>query len=305
MIDLKTTKVLVCGDVMLDEYWFGDASRISPEAPVPVVKIEHMDKRLGGASNVCLNISKLGAACTIVSLIGDDNSGQLLTSLINENNIASNLIIDKEFSTIQKLRVIARNQQLLRVDFEVEPSDSATSRVLNEFHECLTQHNVVVLSDYCKGTLQLAPAMIAEARRFNIPVLVDPKGLNWSKYRDCTIITPNKAELRAVVGPWYSEIALRKKAQALRENLNIRYLLLTRSEEGMTLFGPDIEMDFKAQAKEVFDVSGAGDTVIAVLATLIGSGFDLIEAIRLANKAGGIVVGKFGTAPVTYDELFN
>jgi rfaE bifunctional protein kinase chain/domain len=305
MKKLSNINVLICGDVMLDEYWFGDATRLSPEAPIPVVKIIRTEKRLGGAANVALNISNLGAKSHLVSICGKDAPGLELLNLLNKNKIICSLIEDSSIPTIEKLRIVARTQQMLRADFEELPKQNALVAVLQKFTAELPNANIVVLSDYRKGVLNFSAAMIAKAKEFRIPVLIDPKGSDWSNYRGATMLTPNKSELRAIIGDWKSEAELCYKAQSLRESLDLDYLLLTRSEEGMTLFEEGKACDFKAQAKEVYDVSGAGDTVIAVLSTLLAAGVDLHEAVRLANKAGGIVVGKFGTASVSAAELFS
>ncbi|MCG5031357.1 D-glycero-beta-D-manno-heptose-7-phosphate kinase [Mesosutterella sp. OilRF-GAM-744-9] len=301
--DFSNVKVLVCGDAMLDRYWFGDADRLSPEAPVPIVKIVREEKRLGGAANVALNIAKLGAKCILLSVCGEDNAGKEFRNLLNVDNVTPSLIVDHTVPTIEKLRIIARQQQMLRADFEQLPCEDALIGISQNFRKLISQVSIVVLSDYRKGVLSNVASMITSCKEKKIPVLIDPKGDDWSAYRGATLITPNKSELKRIVGSWRSEADLRLRTQRLRESLELEYILLTRSEEGMTLFSADEEINFKAQAREVFDVSGAGDTVIAVLATLLGAGVPLHESVRLSNKAGGIVVGKLGTAAITLDEL--
>lgn len=295
--------ILVVGDIMLDRYWFGDVNRISPEAPVPVVRVSRTEERLGGAANVARNAAALGARMSLLSVVGRDEAGESLRRLMAEGGIEASLHEDDAFDTIVKLRVISRQQQLLRIDFETTPSHEVLAAKLAEFAERVTDCDVVILSDYGKGGLVHIGEMIRFARAAGKPVLVDPKGDDFSKYAGATVITPNRAELRQVVGSWASEEALVAKSQKLREELGIEALLVTRSEEGMTLFTADNVVTHKAQVREVFDVSGAGDTVIATLAVMLANGLDWVEASRIANIAAGIVVGKLGTAVVTQDEL--
>ncbi|MBT8592965.1 D-glycero-beta-D-manno-heptose-7-phosphate kinase [Polynucleobacter paneuropaeus] len=297
------TRLLVVGDVMLDRYWFGDTHRISPEAPVPVVQVGKVDERLGGAANVARNVAALGGHATILGVIGDDEPGQRVTQLLTASGVDSQLEVDSKVPTIVKLRVIARQQQLIRLDFEEPPSDKALARKLERFEKSLADADVVVLSDYGKGALDQVTLMIEQARAQNKMILVDPKGEDYEKYRGATVLTPNRSELRQVVGRWSSEEDLTKKAQDLRRSLNLQALLLTRSEEGMSLFTDAGVSHVKAQAREVFDVSGAGDTVIATLAVALAAKWPLEKAMALANRAGGIVVGKLGTATVTSEEL--
>ncbi|MBT8528562.1 D-glycero-beta-D-manno-heptose-7-phosphate kinase [Polynucleobacter paneuropaeus] len=297
------TRLLVVGDVMLDRYWFGDTHRISPEAPVPVVQVGKVDERLGGAANVARNVVALGGHATILGVIGDDEPGQRVTQLLTASGVDSQLEVDSKVPTIVKLRVIARQQQLIRLDFEEPPSDKALARKLERFEKSLADADVVVLSDYGKGALDQVTLMIEQARAQNKMILVDPKGEDYEKYRGATVLTPNRSELRQVVGRWSSEEDLTKKAQDLRRSLNLQALLLTRSEEGMSLFTDAGVSHVKAQAREVFDVSGAGDTVIATLAVALAAKWPLEKAMALANRAGGIVVGKLGTATVTSEEL--
>ncbi|RJX33268.1 MAG: D-glycero-beta-D-manno-heptose-7-phosphate kinase [Oxalobacter sp.] len=300
----KNIRILVVGDVMLDRYWFGDVSRISPEAPVPVVLVEKREERLGGAANVARNTSALGATTDLLGIVGQDEAGDTVSALLKQSGIGDYLKRDTAISTIIKLRVVARQQQLLRVDFEEPPSDSVLQNKLSQYHSLLPQYDVIVLSDYAKGALLDVAKMIAAAREAGKIVLVDPKGDDFTRYAGATILTPNKGELRRIVGNWKTETELTEKAQQLRASLNIQSLLLTRSEEGMTLYSEEGITHMPAQAREVFDVSGAGDTVIATLAAMIGEGLSLKEAAALSNRAGGIVVGKLGTATVSRAELF-
>ncbi len=300
----KLPRVLVVGDVMLDRYWFGDVSRISPEAPVPVVRIEKRDERLGGAANVARNAVGLGAYTGLLGVVGKDEAGDAVQAMLTELNVNSYLNRDASISTIIKLRVIGRQQQLLRIDFEHPPTDTVLRDKLTQFNALLPQYDVIILSDYAKGSLINVTHMIEAARALDKCILVDPKGEDFSRYRGASVLTPNKAELKHIVGSWKTEEELTVKAQNLRADLRLEALLLTRSEEGMTLYTEREVMHFPASAREVFDVSGAGDTVIATLATMLGSGMPLGEAASIANRAGGIVVGKLGTATVTKEELF-
>ncbi len=299
---LAQVRLLVVGDVMLDRYWFGDVSRISPEAPVPVVKIERQEERLGGAANVARNATALGAVTSLLSVVGNDDAGRSLARLLEEGQIDAGLHIDTEIDTIVKLRVIGRQQQLLRIDFETPPSHEILQAKLADFERRVNDADVVILSDYGKGGLTHITDMIRIARAADKPVLVDPKGDDWAKYSGATVITPNRSELKQVVGSWKSDEELAAKARKLRADLGLEALLVTRSEEGMTLFADDTYHQ-AAQAREVFDVSGAGDTVIATLAVMLAAGAEWAEAIRVANLAAGIVVGKLGTAVVSRKEL--
>ena len=297
------TRLLVVGDVMLDRYWFGDTGRISPEAPVPVVQVEKIDERLGGAANVARNASALGAQTTILGVVGEDEAGKRVEQLLLESGVQSQLQTDGNVPTTVKLRVIARQQQLIRLDFEEAPSQISLDAKLKRFESLLPNIDIVILSDYGKGALEQVSAMIELANASKKLVLVDPKGDAYDKYKGATVLTPNRSELRQVVGQWSSEDDLTLRAQSLRKNLGLGALLLTRSEEGMTLFTDKGTEHVRAQAREVFDVSGAGDTVIAALAVAMGAGWSLERAMALANRAGGIVVGKLGTATVSAEEL--
>jgi rfaE bifunctional protein kinase chain/domain len=295
--------LLVVGDVMLDRYWFGDTHRISPEAPVPVVQVSKMDERLGGAANVARNVAALGAKTTILGVIGDDEPGRHVSELLELSGVNNQLEIDGKVPTTVKLRVIARQQQLIRLDFEEAPSEAALAHKLERYEKLISDADVVILSDYGKGALGQVTLMIEQARAQKKMILVDPKGDDYAKYSGATVLTPNRSELRQVVGQWTSEEDLTKRAQALRKSLNIEALLLTRSEDGMSLFTEAGVSHVKAQAREVFDVSGAGDTVIGTLAVALAAAWPLEKAMALANRAGGIVVGKLGTATVTSEEL--
>jgi D-glycero-beta-D-manno-heptose-7-phosphate kinase len=290
---------------MLDRYWFGEVSRISPEAPVPVVLIneDKEELKLGGAANVAWNCKELGAQTRLLSVVGQDEPGRALERLLKEMHIEASLHRDRSLSTTQKLRVIGRRQQLLRIDFERPPSREVLALKLEEFKRALPESDVVILSDYGKGGLAHITEMIRMARRAGKRVLIDPKGDDYSRYKGASIITPNLAELREVVGTWKDDKDLKSRATALRDKLKLEALLLTRGEQGMTLFGRKM-LSVKAEAREVFDVTGAGDTVIATLAVMLAAGASLETAMRLSNRAAGIVVGKLGTAAATHKELF-
>jgi rfaE bifunctional protein kinase chain/domain len=300
----KTKRILVVGDVMLDRYWFGEVNRISPEAPVPVVRVERKEARLGGAANVARNVVSLGVNTALLGVIGQDEAGQQVEAILADSGIQSFLKVDPAISTIVKLRVIGRQQQLIRVDFEEAPNDEVLQDKLTQFQQIVDDCDVLILSDYAKGSLVNIAAMIQAARALNKIILVDPKGSDFSRYAGATILTPNKSELRQVIGQWRNEDELTQKAQQLRKDLSLQALLLTRSEEGMSLYTESEVLHFPTLAREVFDVSGAGDTVIACLAAMLAEGRDLPEAVALANRAGGIVVAKLGTATLTREELF-
>ncbi len=297
-------RVLVVGDVMLDRYWFGAVDRISPEAPVPVVRVSSEEERVGGAANVALNVKTVGGQVTLLSMVGDDEPARTLSRLLEAHGVGTVLGRDPAMQTIVKLRVIGRQQQMLRVDFEREPDHEILAQMLGDYERELATHDVVLFSDYGKGGLAHVRRMIEMARAAGKPVLIDPKGSDYSRYAGATVITPNRAELQQVVGAWSSEAQLTQKAQALRSELGLTALLVTRSEEGMTLFEADRISHVQAQAREVADVTGAGDTVIATMALMLACGLSLADAMAHANRAGGLVVEKFGTATVSYDELF-
>ena len=305
---LARARVLVVGDAMLDRYWFGAVDRISPEAPVPIVRVNREEERLGGAANVALNVKTLGAQATLLTVVGDDEPARKLRLLLEQQGVSALLGRDPQLYTIVKLRVIGRAQQLIRVDFENQPDHEVLASLLADYERVLPEHDVVLFSDYGKGGLTHIPRMIEHARALNKPVLIDPKGSDYSRYAGATVITPNRAELAQVIGAWSSEVQLHERAQALRRRFGLQGLLLTRSEEGMSLFdeidGMPGHTQVPAQAREVFDVTGAGDTVIAALAAMLAAGASLRDAMPVANRAGGIVVGKFGTATVSHEELF-
>jgi len=303
------SQVLVVGDVMLDRYWFGDVDRISPEAPVPVVRVQESDERLGGAANVARNIASLGASALLMGVVGDDEAGKILHALLLKAGITDHVFDDAQAKTTVKLRVLGRQQQLLRADFESMPDREVLVEKLDQYKALLPKVKAVVLSDYGKGGLLHIQEMIRAARDQSVIALVDPKGDDYDQYRGAFMLTPNRSEFAQVVGRWKSESEMTQKAHALRQSLQIPHLLVTRSEEGMSLYsdvnGKATELHIGARAQEVFDVSGAGDTVIATLAVMLAAGESVPRAIEMANRAGGIVVGKLGTATVTAEELFS
>ena len=307
--DFRDRRILVVGDVMLDRYWFGEVDRISPEAPVPVVRVQTTDERLGGAANVARNIASLGASATLMGVVGADEAGRAVHDLIRSAGIQDQVFDDAQARTTVKLRVIGRQQQLVRADFESVPDHEVLLEKRDQFKALLPSVQAVILSDYGKGGLLHIQDMIAAAVHQGVMVLVDPKGDDYARYRGATLLTPNRSEFAQVVGRWRSEAEMMEKAHRLRESLDIRYLLVTRSEEGMSLFGvrdgEPFASHIAARAREVFDVSGAGDTVIATLAVMLAGGASMVQAMEWANRAGGIVVGKLGTATVTPEELFS
>jgi rfaE bifunctional protein kinase chain/domain len=303
-VQLAACRVLVVGDVMLDRYWFGDVERISPEAPVPIVKVERIEERLGGAANVARNMTSLGARAELLTVVGEDEGGRAIERLLNEAAVEGRPQSDASLATTVKVRVIGRRQQMLRIDFDSQPHSEVLRAQLEHYAAVLPDCDLVVLSDYGKGGLAHIAQMVELARSAGKRVLVDPKGDDYSRYAGSTLVTPNQSELRAVVGRWRDEADLTARAQRIRSELGLEALLLTRSEDGMTLYTTDGHRSVPAQAREVFDVSGAGDTVIATLAVMLAAGIDLWEATKIANLAGGIVVGKLGTATVSFDELF-
>lgn len=302
---VKKARLLVVGDVMLDRYWFGDVSRISPEAPVPVVRVVRTEERLGGAANVARNIVAIGAGAGLLSVVGEDEAAGRIQELLKADGIDAQLHRDPGLATTIKLRVIGRQQQLLRIDFETEPGDDVLMSKLADFEARLKNVDLVILSDYGKGGLKHIERMIEAARAAGKSVLVDPKGDDYSRYRGATLITPNRSEFREVAGRWKNEEDLTERALKLRSELGLDALLITRSEEGMTLYREGGRLHVPAVAREVYDVSGAGDTVIAILGVMLAAGASFAEAVQLANKAAGIVVGKLGTAVVHPEELFS
>ena len=300
---LAAARVLVVGDAMLDRYWYGAVDRISPEAPVPVVRITRTEERVGGAANVANNIVALGAKASLLSVVGDDEASHQLEALVAQTGITPYFGRDPKLKTTVKLRVIGRQQQLIRLDFENTPETEVLASQSATFANLCPQHDAVLFSDYGKGGLAHIGLMIAKAKALGKVVLVDPKGSDYTRYKSATVITPNRAELEQVIGTWTSDSDLQTRAQNLRQGLELQALLLTRSEAGMTLFDDQGQLDVPAVAREVFDVTGAGDTVIATFAAMLATGMSLRDAVPLANRAGGIVVGKFGTATVSLQEL--
>ncbi|MDE2120818.1 MAG: D-glycero-beta-D-manno-heptose-7-phosphate kinase [Betaproteobacteria bacterium] len=301
---LQQARVLVVGDVMLDRYWFSSVERISPEAPVPVALVQREQDRLGGAANVALNAATLGAQTTLLSVVGADDAGRRLANLLGDTPVRSALRQVPGLRTTMKLRVVSRQQQLIRMDFESAPDHEVLLDLMDRYEQELAFHDVVLLSDYGKGGLGHVERMVQLARAQGRRVLIDPKGRDYSRYRGATLITPNRAEFVLAAGDFRDEAELEQRAQALRAELELEALLVTRADEGMSLFTAQGHLHVPAQAKEVFDVSGAGDTVIATLAVMLGAGASLEEAVRTANRAAGIVVGKLGTASVSPAELW-
>lgn len=302
---LSRSRVLVVGDAMLDRYWFGAVDRISPEAPVPVVRVTREEERIGAAANVAYNVVTLGAKASLLTVVGNDEASHKLERLVANTGIETHFGRDEHLKTTVKLRVIGRQQQLIRLDFENTPKTEILGSQSAAFENLLPTHDAVLFSDYGKGGLAHVSHMIASARSAGKPVLIDPKGSDFSRYQNASVITPNRVELQQVVGAWVDEAELTSKVQKLRMHLGLGAIVLTRSEEGMTLFDEQGSFHERAQAREVFDVTGAGDTVIATLAALVGAGLSLRTAMPFANRAGGLVVGKFGTATVSYNELFD
>ncbi len=301
--EFAKARIIVIGDVMLDRYWSGQAARISPEAPVPVVRVKTIEDRVGGAGNVALNIAKLGGKVTLLGVVGADAEGEILRKLLEAEGVDCDFVVEPTIRSICKLRVMAQHQQLIRIDFE-EPSLKFDSEaLLIKLVEHLPEHQTVVLSDYGKGTVAEVSTYIAEAKRAGLKVLVDPKGLDYQRYAYADLITPNLSELQAVVGAYKNEAELLEKGRMLLKQYHISTLLLTRGEAGMTLIEDAQGYSLPAQAKDVFDVTGAGDTVIAVMALGVALDMALPDAMYLANLAGGIVVGKLGTSTVSVQEL--
>lgn len=289
---------------MLDRYWYGSVERISPEAPVPIVAVSNVEERPGGAANVANNATALGAHCTLMAVTGDDSDADCLDKILKSLGIQANLLRDKSFNTIVKLRVVSQQQQLIRIDFEAAASQEMSNSILKNYLDQLAEFDVVVLSDYGKGGLLYIREMIDAARKLKVPLIVDPKGNNYLAYKGATLITPNRKEFEQVVGRCENEKDLVDRARKLVEELDLEAILVTRSEEGMSLIsrsGKVIHMH--ARAKEVYDVTGAGDTVIATIAAAYAAGGEPTDALRLANIAAGIVVGKLGSATASIDEI--
>lgn len=299
-------KVMVLGDVMLDRYWFGATNRISPEAPVPVVRVQENEERAGGAANVAMNIASLNVPVRLLGLTGKDEAARALMQLLEKQSIHCDFTQLDSHPTITKLRILSRHQQLLRLDFEEDFNNITSADLLCKLESAVQKYGALILSDYGKGTLNDVQKMIQIARKVNIPVLIDPKGTDFARYRSATLLTPNMSEFEAVVGKCHSEEEIAEKGLQLIKDLDLSALLVTRSEKGMTLLRPNhAPFHLPTEAKEVFDVTGAGDTVISVLATALADGRSYEEACYLANVAAGIVVGKLGTSTVSTIELEN
>ena len=301
----SSVRILVVGDVMLDRYWFGDVSRISPEAPVPIVRITGSDDRLGGAANVARNVAALGARVSLIGQVGDDEAGHCVRRLLERDGIEPQLQVSAACPTIVKLRVLSRRQQMLRIDFDAAPPGCGAALLTDGALALMQAHDAIVLSDYAKGGLRDARHWIAMARALGRPVLVDPKARDFSAYAGASVLKPNASELRRAAGDWSDDARLQAIAESMCASLNIGALLVTRSEQGMSLFDSDGVQHFSAEVREVFDVSGAGDTVIAVMATLLAAGVDLRCAAWLANRAAGLAVARIGTTAITIDELLS
>jgi len=302
--DFSKAHVLVVGDVMLDSYWQGATTRISPEAPVPVVLVQNQEVRIGGAGNVAVNVAGLGGQVDLLGLVGDDDVARQLEKLLQQHKVSSNLHRVPGSQTINKLRILSRHQQLIRVDFEDHFPTWEPGLLLKSFKQAAKTAQVAIFSDYAKGALRGVQALITHARSMHLPVVVDPKGKDFEPYRGATLLTPNFSEFEAVVGHCSSEDEFNSLAEQLRQSLGLHALLVTRSEQGMSLFVENqIQLRLPTHAREVFDVTGAGDTVAAVIGAGLASGLGLVDAVSLANLAAGIVVGKMGTAAVTVKEL--
>lgn len=301
---LASARVLVVGDVMLDRYWFGEVERISPEAPVPVVTVQREDYRAGGAANVALNVAALGAHCDLLSVIGNDQAGQQLETILDSSAVNARMIVDRKLTTTVKLRIISRNQQLIRADFEKQPDHEVLAHGLSAFHELLPTCDVVVLSDYGKGGLRHVGQMIAAAHKLGKIVLVDPKGRDFSRYRHADLITPNRQEFMEAAGVWETDQALIGLALEMIREHQFGGLLITLSENGMRLIHANGETTTdSARSLEVYDVSGAGDTVIATYAAMTAAGYTAQLSMRVANISAGIVVGKLGAATASLSEI--
>ena len=304
MPQFQHARLLVIGDVMLDRYWHGEASRVSPEAPVPVVKVGNREDRPGGAGNVALNMAALGSAVRLVGIVGNDETGLELLSRLNAAGVYCDFLQSADKPTITKLRVIGQHQQLIRLDFEQEFEAADIIGLQGKVKSLIGDSQVMVLSDYGKGALQETANLIELGRSKDIPIIVDPKGTNFEKYRGATLLTPNLSEFEAVAGYSNNEEEFVNKGLRLVKDLNLEAILITRGEHGMTLIRPDSpELHLPARAQEVFDVTGAGDTVISVLAAAVAAGNGLADSTALANLAAGLVVGKLGTAAISGPEL--
>ncbi len=301
---LAKARILVTGDAMLDRYWFGSVERISPEAPVPIVRIEEVEERAGGAANVAMNVAALGARCTLLGVIGDDEAAVSLRGVLENASVATRLTVDRRGRTVTKLRMVSQHQQLIRADFDGFPGDAVLADSLASYESALGGADIVIMSDYGKGGLTHIKAMIEAANARSIPVLVDPKGADFERYANASVITPNLREFEAVVGPVKDDDDLRDKAIELIRALNIHALLITRGDKGMVLVEKEQQwFDYPPSAREVYDVSGAGDTVIAAFGVAYALALPDEDAVKLANAAAGVVVGKLGTATASFDEV--
>jgi rfaE bifunctional protein kinase chain/domain len=296
-------KILVCGDAMLDLYWFGDVHRISPEAPVPVVRMVRTEERAGAAANVARNCRSMGAEVTLISILGSDERGRQLEALLAHEDIR--FLPCRSLVTTQKLRVIARSQQVARIDIDPEMISSALEELTAAYEREVGGCDIVLFSDYGKGALSGVSSLIALAKAAGKTVLVDPKGYDYERYRNADVVKPNLDEMRELVGGWKTEYELEQKARALRLDAGIGAVLLTRAADGMTLYTASGTTSITAAAREVYDVSGAGDAAIAALAVALGRGMTVERAAPYANKAAGIAVGRFGTTVVTESEVFH
>lgn len=301
---LANAHVLVIGDVMLDRYWMGSVDRISPEAPVPIVSVKQTEDRVGGAGNVARNITALGGKCTLMGIVGDDSPGKKIEKIIEDSFIDNALYIEQEYETVTKLRVLSRNQQLIRADFESIPSQNSLDRLQDQFKGLVKDHDVVVFSDYGKGCLVHIEELIEVARKNGKRVLVDPKGTEFSRYQNASMITPNLSEFQAVVGDVSTDGVMKEKALSMIAEFGFAQLLVTLSDKGMVLFNADgTEIRVAAQSQEIFDVSGAGDTVISVMAMMLASNLDSAVGVGIANYAAGSVIKKIGTAITSQSEI--
>ncbi len=300
---MNPPRILVVGDAMLDRYWDGSVDRISPEAPVPVLRVTRRYERAGGAANVAANLAVLGAAVSLVALVGDDGDGARLGALMDGAGVAFDRVADPDWPTIVKIRCVARHQQMLRADFEQPPPPTMRARLAERFARALPVHDMLVLSDYAKGALSACGPLVAAARAAGKPVLVDPRGPDWSRYAGATLLKPNLADLDGVLGPIEDERERERRVHELRARFGWPQLLLTRGEDGMTLFDDAGATHERAHVREVHDVTGAGDTVLATMAWRLAAGDDAVSAMRWASVAAGLAVQTFGTAVLSRDTL--
>ncbi len=303
--DLKNKKILIIGDLILDEYLFGDVERISPEAPVPILNVKETDKRLGGAANVALNCSSLGCKVDIISVTGDDKNGDVLINKLSKNNITCFIEKNNKYKTIKKTRVISNSQQILRIDDEKEPPQ-LTNKTISIFRERIETSDIIIFSDYGKGILKKLPDLIKIAKEHTKICLVDPKGPDIKKFKGTDILTPNMREIKILMGSNYNKKNFKKNIFEMMEKNKICNIVLTKGREGISLFQLKDKQEFKIEGRpsEVYDVTGAGDTVISVLSVLLSINYSLKNSCTIANKAGGIIVQKFGTSTITFEEIF-